>query len=96
MKKLVLMSALVLGSFTMATASVLSVNGIDVVLQDNYTEISLDNLPQAIKDAVEADYAGATIDKAFVNESKVFKLEVSHDGASSTLYANSEGEWITQ
>jgi len=98
MKKLVLASAFVLGCFTM-TASVFSNvndNMVNVVLQDDFTEISAESLPQAVKDAVEADYAGATIDKAYVNENNVYKVEISLDGASSTLYASEEGEWITQ
>ncbi len=98
MKKLVLLSALVLGSYTM-TASVVSNDNnetTDVVIQDSFKEIALDNVPQAIKDALELDYAGATINKAYVNEDKVFKLDVILDGASSVLYANESGEWITE
>lgn len=98
MKKLVLASALVLGCFTMTASVVSNVNDniANVVLQDNFTEISAESVPQAVKDAVNTDYAGATIDKAYVNENNVYKLEISLDGTSSTLYANEEGEWITQ
>lgn len=98
MKKLILGSALVLGCFTMTASVVSNVNEniIDVVLQDDFTEISAESVPQAVKDAVETDYAGATIDKAYVNENNVYKLEISVDGVSSTLYASEEGEWITQ
>ncbi|UOB16249.1 hypothetical protein [Abyssalbus ytuae] len=98
MKKLVLASVLALGSFTMISAAAPTIyDGImDVVLQDDFTEISTDNLPQAVKDALEADYTGATIDKAYVNENKIYKLEITLNGTSSVLFANESGEWITE
>lgn len=98
MKKLVLLSAFVLGCFTM-TASVTpeeSNDVMEIVLQDDFTEIAVDSVPQAIKDALASDYAGATIDKAYVSENKVFKLDVTLNGTSSVLYANEGGEWITE
>lgn len=96
MKKLVLASALALGSLsTFAATSVTFHDGImDVVLQEEFKEIASDDLPQAVKDALAKDFSSATLNKAYVNEKKVYKLEVSIDGAASTLFADEKGNWI--
>ncbi|MFI2741359.1 hypothetical protein ACG2LH_01355 [Zhouia sp. PK063] len=96
MKKLVLAAVIALGSLsTYATTTVQSTTtNIVAVQQDEFKEIKADEVPQAVKDALEKDFPGAQIDKAYVNESKQYKIEVSASGASTTLYANEKGEWI--
>ncbi|UGU14271.1 hypothetical protein LS482_11160 [Sinomicrobium kalidii] len=96
MKKLVFASVLALGSLTTiaATTPVVYDGIMDVVLQEEFTEIAADELPQAVKDALAADFPNATLDKVSVNENKEYKLEVTIDGTASVLYANEEGEWI--
>ncbi|RAV28531.1 hypothetical protein [Sinomicrobium soli] len=96
MKKLVFASVLALGSLTAVTAAapVLHDGIMDVVLQEEYTEISADEVPQAVKDALAADYPNATLDKASVNESQEYKLEITIDGTAAVLYASEDGEWI--
>lgn len=65
-----------------------------VVVQD-FQEINVADLPEAVVAAVTKDYPTATIDKAYKNESDQFKLELSlKDGASGTVYADAEGNWI--
>ncbi|PWL40175.1 hypothetical protein DKG77_04955 [Flagellimonas aquimarina] len=61
----------------------------------DFEEISVSDLPEAIAAAVAKDYPTATVNKAYKNESNQFKLELSlEDGTSGTLYADSEGNWI--
>ena len=65
--------------------------------QDNFSEIAIEELPEAVTAAVEKNYPTATINKAYVNEGKQFKLEVSlEDGTAGTLYADENGNWIEQ
>jgi hypothetical protein len=97
MKKLFFVLAIALGGSTTfaqdseSTASVAT----EVVAQDNFTEIATSELPEAVTAAVGKNYPTATINKAYLNESKQYKLEVSlQDGTSGTLFADENGNWI--
>ncbi|MGY5353419.1 hypothetical protein [Wenyingzhuangia sp. IMCC45467] len=67
---------------------------VSVVVNEEFTEIAVDKLPEAITNAVKKDFAGATLDKAYVNTKGQYKLELSADGATSTVYADKEGNWL--
>ncbi|SFW33972.1 hypothetical protein SAMN02927921_01231 [Sinomicrobium oceani] len=96
MKKLVLAAALVFGGFATQAATIIDSNEnvVIAVNQEEFTEISADEVPSAITEALERDYAGASIDKAYKNEAKEYKLEISMGEQSGVLYANENGEWI--
>ena len=97
MKKVIFVFALALGSMTAFAQNTENVEAAaaEVVAQDDFSEIAADELPEAVTAAVAKNYPTATIDKAFVNEAKQFKLEVSlEDGSSGTLYADESGNWI--
>lgn len=97
MRKLFFATALALGSLTALSAApiILNDNVMEIVKIGDFQEISTDQLPSAVKQAVERDYEGASIDKAYVNDKEQYKLEIStDDGASATLYADSEGNWL--
>ena len=61
-----------------------------------YKEVTADELPEAITAALEKDYAGTKISKAYINDKKEYKLilETQAGSAPQTLYANEKGEWI--
>ncbi|MGF1560259.1 MAG: hypothetical protein ACFCUL_14310 [Flavobacteriaceae bacterium] len=66
-----------------------------VEAQDGFTEVAIEELPEAITVALETAHPGATIAKAYVNEAAQYKLEVSkEDGTTAELYADAEGNWI--
>lgn len=97
MKKLIFATALALGSLTAVSAATATLHDdiMDVVMEQDFKEISVSDLPAAVTEALERDYAGATVDKAYVNESEQYKLEVTlEDGTTGTLYADAEGNWI--
>jgi hypothetical protein len=100
MKKLIFVLALSLASFTSyaqeeATEAATEATEAVAATQDDFSEIAADELPEAVTAAVAKNYPTANIDKAFVNESKQYKLEVSlEDGTSGTLYADENGNWI--
>lgn len=65
--------------------------------QDGFSEVAVEELPEAVTAAVEKNYPTATINKAHVNEAKQYKLEVSlEDGTSGVLFADENGNWIEQ
>ena len=101
MKKLFFAAVFTMGSLTAFAQDTEEVQAdtaeVVAAAQDDYTEISVDELPEAVTAAVEKNYPTATINNAYVNEAKEFKLEVSlEDGTSGTLYADENGNWIEQ
>ena len=96
MKKVIFVFALALGSMTAFAQNTENVEAAaEVVAQDDFSEIAAEEVPEAVTAAVAKNYPTATIDKAYVNEAKQFKLEVSlEDGTSGTLYADESGNWI--
>ncbi len=97
MKKLFLVGALALGSLSVMAnvVHITSVNVVSIFAQEDFTEIAASELPTAVADAVAQNYPTATIDKAYVNEEKQYKLEVAlEDGTTGTLYADENGNWI--
>ncbi len=99
MKKLFFVAALAFGSVSVfaqdAETAVEAVETEVVVAQDDFTEVAVEELPEAVSAAVAKNYPTATINKAYTNEANQFKLEVSlEDGTAGTLYADAEGNWI--
>lgn len=68
--------------------------------QTDYTQVAIEDLPAAVQQAVERDFAGAVIAEAYVKEteaSQEFKLVVqTADGEQKELHADAEGNWLDQ
>lgn len=97
MKKLILASALVLGGLTtFATATVLPQNTInnEIIVEDNFKEIKISELPAAVSDALKKDFPTAALNKAYVNDKAEYKLKITVEGAESVVYADKDGNWI--
>lgn len=99
MKKIIVVMALAFGGLTTyaqdTTASAEEIATAVATTQEEFSEMAVAELPEAVTAAVAKNYPTATIDKAYVNEAQQFKLEVSlEDGTSGTLYADAEGNWI--
>ena len=66
--------------------------------QEEFTKIEVQELPAEVQQAVERDFAGATIAEAYVKDhegTQKFKLKVSTaEGEDKELYADAEGNWI--
>lgn len=96
MKKLLLSAAIILG-----TISVQATNSIDKVatilslnIQDEYTEVSSDAVPDAIKSTIQKSFPGTKLDKAYKNEKNEYKLEISNGEAKNTIYSDASGNII--
>ena len=98
MKKIILSIAILAsGVATYAMVSpVMPTTSINIVMNDEFTEITVDKLPEAVTNAVTKDFATATISKAYVNANGQYKLELTIDDASKTVYADSEGNWLEE
>lgn len=96
MKKLIVSAAIVLGSFTVfaTTAPVLNTTSEETVFVQDFKEIKAEELPDAVKSALKTSYPDATLDKAYVNSSKEYKLDITVGDQKATVYADANGNWI--
>lgn len=93
MKKLILSAAIVLGSLSIQAATYSSANTvIKSVIQDEYKEV--DAVPAAVKTGLDNAYPGVKLDKAFVNDKKEYKIEITVRGEKSTVYTDEKGNII--
>ena len=93
MKKIVLSAAIVLASLSIyATTITSSVEAnIEAGVQAEYTEISADTVPAAVKKALETAYPGAKLVKAYVNDKKEYKIDIVVRDVKSTIYTDAQG-----
>lgn len=98
MKKLILTVAILASGVSAFALSnnILPVETMSVVLNKEFKEIAIDKLPAAVTNAVKKDFASATISKAYVNSSEQYKLELTIDGSTSTVYADKDGNWLEE
>ncbi|KIQ20012.1 MULTISPECIES: hypothetical protein [Flavobacterium] len=96
MKNLFLSAAIVLGSLTsFASTSPISNTIVKTIsIQDEYTEIKVEEVPAAITDALKKAYPDAVLSKAYKNAKSEYKLDVTVGDKVGSLYANADGTWI--
>lgn len=92
MKKLILSAAILLGGLSMQAGNVALTSSMvqSVNIQDEYKEV--DAVPAAIKTALDEAYPGVKLDKAYVNEKKEYKIEITVRGEKSTVYTDATGK----
>ncbi len=101
MKKVLFVFALALGSMTaFAQEEAPASEGTAteaVATQDGFSEIAVEEVPEAVTVMLEKNYPGATINKAHKNEENIYKLEVAlEDGTTAALIVDEEGNAIEQ
>tara|TARA_R110002050_G_scaffold261556_1_gene401590 strand:- start:55071 stop:55388 length:318 start_codon:yes stop_codon:yes gene_type:complete len=98
MKKLILSVAiLTCGMSTFALSNNIVPNAvITITMNEEFKEISLDKLPEAVIKAIKENFATATISKAYVNSSEQYKLVLTMDESESTLYIDKDGNWLEE
>jgi hypothetical protein len=96
MKNLFLSAAIVLGSLTSFASTSPITNSITktISIEDEYTEIKLEELPAPIAESLKKAYPDAVITKAYKNEKSEYKLDVTVGDKVGNLFANADGTWI--
>jgi len=96
MKNLFLSAAIVLGSLTSFASTSPITNTIvkTISIEEEYTEIKLEELPAAISESLKKAYPDAVITKAYKNEKSEYKLDVTVGDKVGNLFANADGTWI--
>lgn len=92
MKKLILSAAILLGGLSMQAGNVAVTSSMvqSVNIQDEYKEV--DAVPAAIKTALDEAYPGVKLDKAYINDKKEYKIEITVRGEKSTVYTDATGK----
>jgi hypothetical protein len=96
MKKLILSAAIVLGSLSMHAANVVVTNSIvkSINVQDEFTEVSADAVPAAVKSTIEKSFPNTKLEKAYKNEKNEYKLEISSGDKKYTVFTDASGNII--
>ncbi len=96
MKKLILSAVVLFGAMSIQANELPVSKDIKttVNVQSEYTEVTADAVPAAVKTALQTAYPGAKLDKAFVNEKKEYKLEISVGDQKATVYSDVNGNWL--
>jgi hypothetical protein len=99
MRKLIVALAIAFGTLTVTNAQSSSLDNPTKAhlasMQDDYKEVNVSDLPQAVKDVIAKDLEGAVVSQAYANQKGEFKLVVTTaDDVSKILFANEKGEWI--
>ncbi|WP_418264270.1 hypothetical protein [Flavobacterium faecale] len=96
MKKLILSAAILLCTMTAITANTLvtiPTNKIEHI-QDEYKEVAIDSVPEAVLNTLKNSFPAAKLEKAYTNEEKEYKLEISMSDNMYTIYTDAEGAVI--
>ncbi|KQB40925.1 MULTISPECIES: hypothetical protein [Flavobacterium] len=96
MKNLFLSAAIVLGGLTSFASTSPITNSIvkTISIQDEYTEIKLEEVPAAVTEALKKAYPDAVLSKAYKNAKSEYKLDVTVGDKVGSLFANADGTWI--
>ncbi|MCV2486692.1 PepSY-like domain-containing protein [Flavobacterium sp. SH_e] len=95
MKKLILSAAIVLGSLSVSAAVLPTISITQsVLIQDEFTEITADAVPAAVKSTVEKSFPNTKLEKAYKNEKNEYKLEISSGDKKYTIFTDASGNII--
>ena len=96
MKNLFLSAAIVLGSLSSFASTSPMTNSIikTISIQDEYTEIKVEEVPAPITEALKKSFPDAVLSKAYKNAKSEYKLDVTVGEKVGSLYANADGTWI--
>ena len=97
MKKLILSATIVLGSLSVNAAAIPVINLMNqslLIVQDEFTEIKSDAIPAAVKSTIEKSFPKTKLEKAYVNEKKEYKLEISSGDKKFTVFTDASGNII--
>ena len=96
MKNLFLSAAIILGSLSSFASTAPMTDSIikTISIQDEYTEIKLEEVPAPITEALKKSFPDAVLSKAYKNAKSEYKLDVTVGEKVGSLYANADGTWI--
>lgn len=96
MKKLILSAAIILGALSIQAATPSESISIltSVNVQEEYTEVTADAVPAAVKSTIEKSFPGTKLEKAYKNAKDEYKLEISSGDKKYTVFTDASGNII--
>jgi hypothetical protein len=97
MKKLILSAAIILGGISAQAATNLKPATIFhsvTTIQAEFTEITADAVPDAVKSTIEKSFPSAKLEKAYKNEKNEYKLDISMGDKKYTILTDASGNII--
>jgi hypothetical protein len=96
MKKLILVIAIITSGFsTFALSTNPTQNETPTVfITEGFEEIAIENLPNAVIEALAKNYTAAKISKAYVNSKEQYKLEIYMQPTDNIVFADKDGNWL--
>lgn len=96
MKKLILSAAILLGGISAQAATNLKPAAVfhSVTIQDEFTEITADAVPDAVKSTIEKSFPSAKLEKAYKNEKNEYKLDIAMGDKKYTVLTDASGNII--
>jgi hypothetical protein len=96
MKKLILSAAIILGSLSIHATTTTQDETVKIAVnvQDEYKEVATDAVPAPVKAALQTAYPNAKLVKAYTNEKKEYKLEISVGDQKATVFSDVNGNWL--
>jgi|SRR5690554_1223589 len=65
-------------------------------VQEEFTKIEVNQLPQQVKEAVSRDFRDARIVEAAVSRDRIYKLVLVSDSERKTVFADANGNWVNK
>ena len=99
MKKLILFVVMLLSGFmtfaqTEAKKAVQSTATMAEPTQEKFKEVKAEEVPEAVSKSLTKAYPDSKVDKAYVNDKKEYKLDISVGDQKATVFADANGNWI--
>ncbi|MEO7976918.1 PepSY-like domain-containing protein [Flavobacterium sp.] len=97
MKKLILSAAIVLGSLSVNATAIPIIDLMSqslIIVQDEFSEIKSDAIPDAVKSTIEKSFPNTKLEKVYVNDKKEYKIEISRGDNKYTVFTDASGNII--
>lgn len=65
-------------------------------VQEEFTRIEVNQLPQEVREAVSRDFKEARIAEAAISKDRIYKLVLVSDSERKTVYADARGNWVNK
>ena len=98
MKKVILTVAIVASGFSTfaLTNNPIQNEVISISIADEFKEITLESLPETVTAAISKYFPTATLNKAYINGSEQYKLEMTKDDSEHVIYTDKDGIFLQE
>jgi hypothetical protein len=96
--KIILSTAIILGAMSVQATTTVIVDSVSMIkplsIQDEFTEISTDSIPVAVKSTIVKSFPDSKLEKAYKNIKNEYKLEIIKDDKKYIVFTDASGNVI--